>query len=115
PRDCNRPSVSPVVKIRVISSSHEGPRKAKGARRAPELTPVTTLNSGRDHLVVEPANAPAPKAPLEPPLDRASTLRGRPAGAARSLWATSADERRSNSPLASSVRTEKARVSDSIS
>jgi hypothetical protein len=36
-----------VVRASFNSSSYSGPRKAKGAMRAPALTPVTTSKSGR--------------------------------------------------------------------
>ena len=69
--------VTPVVKIDVICASHAGPRKANGATNAPELTPVTTVYSGRSLPLVEPASAPAPKAPLAPPLESARMRSGR--------------------------------------
>ena len=48
-----------------------GPRKAKGAIRAPVLTPVTILNSGRVPVSLQPFIRPAPNAPLSPPPETA--------------------------------------------
>jgi hypothetical protein len=41
-------------------ASYSGPRKANGAIRAPVLMPVTTSNSGRVPLRVQPTMNPAP-------------------------------------------------------
>ena len=52
-------------------SSQAGPRKANGEMSAPVLTPVTSLNSGRVPVFVQPESSPAPKAPLSPPPEMA--------------------------------------------
>ena len=56
-----------MVQKRVSRSSYPAPRNANGAIRAPVLTPVTSLNSGRSPVAVHPFQSPAPKAPLSPP------------------------------------------------
>jgi hypothetical protein len=62
------------VKTCFRASLYFGPRKAKGAVSAPVDTPVTRSNSGRLPDAVHPPSTPAPKAPSEPPPDRARKL-----------------------------------------
>ena len=60
------------VKSRLRSASRAGPRKAKGASSAPELTPETTEKFGRLPVSERPFSRPAPNAESSPPADRAS-------------------------------------------
>ncbi|MCY1304122.1 hypothetical protein D3C84_846760 [compost metagenome] len=57
-------------------ASYFGPRNAKGAISAPVLMPVTSLNSGRFPVVVQPFNKPAANAPLSPPPEMARYTAG---------------------------------------
>ncbi len=72
-----RTSLGPIIPPAWRStSSYFGPRKAKGAIRAPALIPVTILNSGRVPLADHPTRRPAPKAPASPPPEIASAYSG---------------------------------------
>jgi len=110
----------PVAKIVVSRAGVATPRSITLPRDAfRELGADAVFEAIADELpvplVVKPAKAPAPKAPLAPPLERASMLSGRSPRAAWSLRATSTEETSSNSPPAPRVRTPNARLSDSTS
>ena len=72
-----RSFVVEVVKTLVSSQSHLGPLKTIDATNAPLLIPVTTSNSGRWPVAVQPTSSPAPYAPYWPPPETARICSGR--------------------------------------